>query len=456
MSEQWGFIMDFMYISVCLAAASILKTKIKVFDKYIIPTSIIAGFIGLLAGPQVLDVFKTQSQNLEGIVYHMLSIGFIAMALKERQKNKTKEVISTGLFIVSTYLFQAIIGFVIAIILMLFLYHELFPGIGLLLPLAYGQGPGFAYSIGSQWEKMGFEYMGNVGLALATLGYIWGSIGGILMLNYLIRKRHFTIKNDLKKRKINHITELSEAGDVPLSQSMDKITIQLAIIGAIYFITYMTISGLNTLLLPLGSFGATIAQILWGFNFLFGIIYAIFFRYLFDFLKKRKVQIELFPNDYLLQRISGGSFDFLVAAAISAISFFAVKEYFVPILLLSFFGGILTMGYSIFICKKVYKKYTLEYTISLYGMMTGTVSTALALLKETDPYFNTRVAENLVLGSAVALFVAFPLLLVLNIPVIGYVRNNSLLYWVTLIILMVYILIILFVMLRKKLISSKE
>ena len=58
----------------------------------------------------------------------------------------------------------------------------------------------------------------------------------------------------------------------------------------------------------------------------------------------------------------------------------------------------------------------MEYFLGLFGMLTGTASTGLALLKSVDQDFSTPVAEEMVLGSGTAITMALPLFALLMFP----------------------------------------
>ncbi|MFA9397057.1 MAG: sodium:glutamate symporter [Clostridiaceae bacterium] len=446
MESTWFSVADFMYLSLFIGIATVLKRKFNILNKFLLPTSMIAGFLGLIFGPAVLNIVPFNVAVLEKIVYHLMAIGFIALALKDRNHKKNANSLNTGLIIVSTYIIQGIVAFSLSLFLAYTFFPNLFPVFGLILPLGYGQGPGQAYSIGTQWENLGFLDGGQIGLTIATMGFLWACLGGVILLNFLTRKKemkHVKYKNDIIQK---NIVEESEPGEIPLSTGLDKITVQLILIGIVYLVTYLTIKVLSSALSPLGTFGMTMSQLLWGFHFLIGTMYAMLLRIIYDYLKKKKIVVQNYPNNYLLQRISGASFDFMIAASITALSIYAIKRNLIPILLISFIGGLITILYIIYICKKIYKVHVLEYIIALYGMLTGTISTGLALLREVDPDFNTQVAENLVLGSAYGLVLGFPLMLILNIPVIGYTNNNPIMYLYTILALFIYLLVIIILM----------
>lgn len=451
MLRDWSFILLIAKLCVLIGIATFLKRMVSIFKRYLIPVSIIAGFLGLILGQEVLNIINFDVKALENIVYHLMAIGFIALALKERPVRKGNDLGKTAFFIVSTYLIQGILGFGLSLFLFYTFFPNLFPPMGLLLPLGYGQGPGQAYSIGSSWEAKGFAYGGNIGLTIATFGYLWALIPGIIILNYLVRKKKLKIEAP-KEGEPSYIIEKDEAGEAPIAASIDKITIQLFMIGIIYLVTYLTIKGLTSLLYPLGKFGETFAETLWGFQFIFGTIYAIILRFLFNIFKRSKIMIYNYPNNYLLTRIAGASFDFMVTAAICAISIKVFVANFIPIIIITTLGGIVTYFYCYYLAKYTFKHYTLEYFTALYGMLTGTISTGLALLREIDTNFSTPAAENLVLASGIALPIGFPLLLLLTVPIIGYTTGNQNLYFITMIILIFYLFLMLFfiTLLKKK------
>ena len=79
-------------------------------------------------------------------------------------------------------------------------------------------------------------------------------------------------------------------------------------------------------------------------------------------------------------------------------------------------------------------------------MMTGTISTGIMLLREIDPSFKTPAANNLVVGSSVAIIVGAPMLLL-----IGLAPQSDLLLYVTLAASSAYALILNLYLLRSKL-----
>ena len=65
------------------------------------------------------------------------------------------------------------------------------------------------------------------------------------------------------------------------------------------------------------------------------------------------------------------------------------------------------------ICYYTYPNYKYEAFFAMFGMLTGTASTGMALLKEIDPKLETPAANNLVIQQFPAILFGFPLLLLI-------------------------------------------
>ncbi|ACR80105.1 MULTISPECIES: sodium:glutamate symporter [Kosmotoga] len=442
MDGSWDLVMDFMYLSFLLGLSAVIKRSIPGMRKLLIPNSIIAGFLAVLFGPDVLGIFNFNSDNLGFMIYHMLAIGFIAVALKKSNSKLSKTGFNTGLIITMSLTIQAIAGFAVSLFLYYLITKDVFPLMGLLLPLAFDQGPGQAFSIGSQWEALGFRSGGAIGLVMATIGFLWATIGGIFLLNIIV---FFKKKSKLvSEKKFIKKSVVSTVRDYEFSD-IDGMTIQLLAIGIVYLVTFGFIKWI-TAVLGIGgnSYGETFARVLWGLHFVVGVLFAFLFRKVYDFLRRDEKYTTQYLNDFLLQRIAGAVFDYMVAASIAAIPLKMVKENFVPILLITTIGGVLTVFYTIWFSKRTYRESVLENTLALFGMETGTISTGMALLREIDPNFESGAAENMVLGSGVALIFGIPLLVIINIPIIGIKTNNPTYFFYTLLALGVYLLAIFF------------
>ena len=427
MGGDWGYVNDIMVISLLMGIAMIIKKTIKPLNRILIPNSVLAGFLGMAFGPSGLGLINFSFDRLGNLVYHLMAIGFIAIALKKRQTRSSRSAVNTGFLIAISYAIQGIVGFGIAMILVYTFFPNLFVPFGLLLPLGFAQEPGQAYSMGSQWEALGFANGGTIGLTIATIGFLWAAFGGVAMLNIMVRRKK-SVGIPIEKPKIVERVE-ALVKDYEFSD-IDGMTIQVMSIGSVYLVTYLFLKYFTGWIGNFGTFGETFAQVLWGFHFVIGVIFAFSFRRGYDIIRKKK-KIE-YLNSFLLQRVAGIVFDYMVAASIAAISLELIKEYIVPIFVITTVGGIVTMLYTIYFSKRIYKRAVLEHIVTFFGMHTGTISTGIALLREVDPQFESGTAEDMVIGSGLALFLGLPLMIIINIPILGYKLGKPSYYLYTL------------------------
>ncbi len=450
MLQNWMLVIDVALLAILLAVSTVIKSKVPFMKKFPIPIPVIAGFLGLLVGQEAFNIIQLDHVRMENLVYHLMSVGFIALSLKSKDKMKNSGYAKSGIFIVSTYAVQGVLGFGLTLLLSVTVFPDLFPPMGLLLPLGYGQGPGQAFATGITWEGLGFKYGGNAGLTFAAFGYIFACVGGIPLAMYLSRKKKYT--HTTAKSEKESIFDIDKVKDLPHKESIDGLSLQLMLIAGVYLLTYLVLLGLTTMLNQLGTMGETLAQLLWGFAFIIGALLGALVRMIIDWLRAKNWMRKEYTSNYLLERISGTSFDFMITAAISIISITMLSDYWIPVVVVCTLGGIFTFWYCIVLCPKVYKTEVLENTLAMYGMLTGTISTGLALLREVDPNFNSSAARNLVFGSGTGLAFGLPLMLLLSLPTVGYKNNNPSFYIYTLLGLAGYwlFLMILLGVFRKK------
>ena len=435
-------VLDFAYLSLFLVAGTIFRRYVPFFRKYLIPNNIIAGFAALILGPQILGAFwraldlpaisvvPLDSDRLGIYVYHLLAITFISMGLRREKKHFGKGPFSKAMACIMSYVFQATLGLLIAFALIYTIKPDLFPGMGYLLTMGYGMGPGLAYSIGHGWEQYGFAGGGQVGLTFAAVGYLFAFFGGIGLIRYGIRHRKLKtitsmeeITHDIRTGIIHREHHKKEsAGKLTMAQeAIDTLSFQVALIGLIYLATY----GVTKLLA--GWMPPDLANTLWSFHFMFGILLSLLVRNILDRIGK-----SYMIDEGLMSRINGVAIDYLVVAAIAAISLPVLSRYWLPVLLMSVLGGTGTVFLLYWISYRAYDDYPFERFVSVFAEMTGTINSSLTLIRVMDPNFKTVIADDSIYGSAITIGLAFPMLILLNIPTMFFAENLLTGYWISL------------------------
>ena len=413
--SAWGFFNLMTILLGSLLIAQMLKRSIPVLEASLIPTSVLGGGVLLLisaifkaiTGEELFDTTffgGNGSAWLELITYHTLALGFTASALKSStsgfSKERSIEIFNTGLTTVATYLLQAFVGMVICIIGAIFM-KDLLEASGLLLALGYGQGPGQAMNYGGIYEaEYGFVGGKSFGLTVASMGFICASIGGVFYLNILKRKGKISL--DKGSGKLNEQVEGNN--EIPMQESIDKFTIQIALIMVSYMLAY-------ALMYMLGNLVPGMRATIYGFNFILGVLAGSLVKTVLNFCNKRNIIHRNYTNDFLLTRATNFFYDIMVTASIAAIRMSIIGKYWVVLLLMGVAGLVVTYVYVHFICKKLFPNYAEQQFLAMFGMLTGTASTGVILLREIDGDFKTPVADNLVYQNFPAMVFGFPILL---------------------------------------------
>ena len=413
----WTPIIETGIIAGLILLANVLRRKIPAVRKSLMPTAVLAGFIMLIL--RATGILNINLAFLEQMTYHALALGFIAMSLRVPSKESGSGALigsKSGALIVSTYLVQAIVGLVISIGLAYTVMPEFFKAAGILLPMAYGQGPGQANNVGTTYEALGMVSGRSFGLSLAAVGYLCACVVGVVFLNVFNRRNKVERCTD-KKELSGSVTvdTFQDSDEVPISESIDRLSIQVAMVVMVYLLTYLVTWGITSGLEAVApGLAATVSTLLWGFNFIIGSALAMGCRCVFACLRFYKVMNHQYQNNYLLSRISGLAFDVMIVAGIASIDIEDLTGQWLPFLLMAVAGGVVTLIYLWVMCKKLYPDYAYEGFFSMYGMLTGTISSGVLLLREIDPEFETPAANNLITGSSFGIIFGAPVLLLVG------------------------------------------
>jgi ESS family glutamate:Na+ symporter len=146
------------------------------------------------------------------------------------------------------------------------------------------------------------------------------------------------------------------------------------------------------------------------------------------FLQNRKLVTRKYTNNFLMTRLSNLFFDIMVVAGVAAIRLDALKQYWGIMLILGVAGLFVTYVYNRIIAKVLFAEYEQEQFMAMYGMLTGTASTGIILLREIDPEFKTPVSDNLVYQNFPAIVFGFPLMLLANLAPVNPVLTVVILF----------------------------
>lgn len=454
--ETWSTLLQIFLIALAIIVGNLVRRKVWFMRRSLIPSALIGGLIILILKVfPAVDGFIDRS-FMEIVTYHALALGFIAMSLrtpKTSGKANTITVIETGTLTASTYIIQGVVGLLVTIPLYLWwrnpeLGRDIFYAGGLLLPMGYGQGPGQALNFGTIYENtsaaQGISFFGiDFGLSIAAIGFIVGSVIGVIYMNILNRKGKLRMNSEGVVDE-HRLSDYESHNELPHSESVDKFTIVTSIVLFTYFLVYLLMKFIGGL--DLGNFGEkTLKPLVYGFNFFWGILFGTLVRTVMKALRKAGVMHREYMNDFLLNRISGICFDVMIVAGTAAIAFENLKVIAMPLTVVCVLGAIVTFFFIKAVCRRIYPGYEYEGFFAMFGMLTGTASNGMILLREIDVRYETPAANNLVLQNIPAMVMGFPILLLL-----GYAPHSLTATLITLGILVLILLAFCLFLFRKR------
>lgn len=463
MLENWSDVIKiFGILSILLLAATFVKAKIKFFQNYFIPNSIIAGFMGLILGPQVLHLFHMSPDIIKNYLYHLLGITFIALSLQKTEKIKGRESIKTAFVFALGYGMQAFIGLGLTLFILNKFFPLFHPANGLLVQLGFSNSPAVASNIAEGWRtilsnspgistdminKSGIQYASDIGLIFGAIGFLISCICGVLLIKYGVKKEYIRsfkktspeiangdllYNNNKQQEFLNSNTTKNE--------SIDSLTFHVAMILSIYITTYFL---LKLILFLMGFLPEQInffAKVIINFHFIFGAFIAIIVKKTIHFFN-----LDFLIDDYFLKRLTGISVDYMTAAAISAISLTIVIQFIFPILIISSITGVLTFLLFAFLGSRSFVNYQYERVVTLFCIATGSMATGMAMLRVMDPDYQSSIAKDIMVGSGLVFFFTMPIMVLINLPMRAIITNNPAINWLALAFTGLFVLILILI-----------
>ena len=413
----WAFMVQFGLLLLFLMLGNVLRRTVPLFRKCLVPSALLGGALLLVVNviTKQFGFAMVDNRLMQVITYHCLAIGFAAMTLKtEKSTHKTNkaQVVEFGALQGGCYMLQAFVGLGITLVLFLLTRHGdkvVSYVCGLILPLAYGQGPGNALSWDINFTNTPaaqFAGNGSFGLSLASIGFVVASVFGVLYINIYKKRGELFVRNARPTGEV--VDQTNPTGDeIPDNESVDKFTLQAGFVALAYALSF----GFMCLLGALSAFTNSIA---WGFNFLWASLAAMLIKFVVKRLRRHNLMHRVYINNYQMDRISGFAFDLMIVAGVAAIEINDIKNYILPVVILSVVGAAITYIYIRMVSKECFKGFEHEMFLMSFGTLTGTASNGMILTKEIDPGLRTPTSSLYILSNFPAMVMIAPLLFLLS------------------------------------------
>tara|TARA_R110002049_G_scaffold2750_8_gene22199 strand:+ start:129751 stop:131199 length:1449 start_codon:yes stop_codon:yes gene_type:complete len=444
-----------IFVAFMLLLGLILRQRVGIFRWLYIPSSVIAGAIGLvviqavLMGPNdasAISWARDLAQTLSSWPGFLIAIVFAGMLLERKPapiRQRVQGVARQGLMVWIIVLGQTAVGLT-ATWLLVQPFYDVPNAFGMLIETGFAGGHGTAAAMGEVFKHPTIELAGGLelGTLMATVGLVYGVVTGILWINVAIRfgwvDPHMT-KASLKSQAATDERHQPEPiGYSAISrEAIDPLLVQMVWLTVAFGIGMLmqacVVSAAvwwdagTTPQLAKDAASGQLAQRLTASSVL---DFPLFIYTLFGGLAVRRVMEGLglghLIDSSTINRLTSAAMDILVVAAIASLNLVATQALLVPFTVLLISGAIWVGVCLLVISRRVLPaEHWFQLGLINYGMSTGTTATGFVLLRVIDPELESGAAEDYALAAPLSapfigggiLTVALPLIVLQQIPI---------------------------------------
>ncbi len=232
---------DFTWLSLLLLAGFFIRKKVRWMQTLYLPAALIAGFIGLLLGPQVLGQISPVCLPIGDTIAKwpgvLITLVFSVQFLGAKPVNMNEAAFSGTCMAAIGHMGQIVVGLACTIGFMQF-YPNLPLAFGLAPVFGFYNGHGTAAATGQTFIDMGWADGMAVTNTMATAGLISGVLIGIVMINIGVRRGYAklalktselpieVLQGYISRRNVSRRMGRGSANDV-----LDPFAFQLALAG---------------------------------------------------------------------------------------------------------------------------------------------------------------------------------------------------------------------------------
>jgi ESS family glutamate:Na+ symporter len=390
-------LIDICIISGLLVIAHLLRASIPWLSRFLIPSSMIAGLIGLALGPGGYDLLpfsrgedgNTLLGTYPGILIVLL---FATLLMGHRPTQLTRETWrgsrTSFLYNLGSEFMQYGVVLCVGVALLTFVFTDLRDEFMVMLPGGFAGGHGTAAVYADampQWEAAR-----SIGFTFATLGILCAVFGGLVLVN-LARRRGWVARDvpvatadgaQVAPEQSSFLPSLFQASTgrtTVNSIALEPLAWHVALVLAVYGVTVTVMPTIRELLPPKFLLPA----------FVIAMVIGWFVQTALDLAK-----VGQYVDAKTIGSIGSLASDYLVAFGIASINVQIVLTHAVPLVVFALLGLALCVGWLLIVAPRVYKEHWFESGIFTYGWNTGTIAFGVALLRIVDKRSDSRVLSD--------------------------------------------------------------
>lgn len=385
--SPWMLFMDLGIVSGLILLGQLVRAKLRIAQELYLPASLIAGFLGLIFGPNGLG-FLPFSGNIGIYPGILIALVFGALPLAS-EKASFREVYERvgNLWAYSQIgmILQWGGGALFGMFVLGAVWKNLNPAFGLMLASGFSGGHGTAAAMGAAFKGLGWEEAGTLAMTSATVGVVSAIVGGLILAKWGSRKKHTQFITDFDDMPTEFKTGLiptslrHPSGTETISSiSLDHLAFHLSLIFIV------TLGGFYFSKIASG-FIPKVSLPVFSCAFVIGILI-------------NQVLVTTGASDYVdkqtMGKLSGTFTDLLVAFGIASIKLPVVVKYAIPLACLFLFGILYCLFIFSWLSPRMLKSHWFEKSLFTWGWLTGTMAMGIALLRIVDPEFKSKALDD--------------------------------------------------------------
>jgi glutamate:Na+ symporter, ESS family len=442
-----------LVLAMLLLVSRIIRQKTAIFRKIFLPSSIIAGVLALLLGPEVLPAAispfpETMVAAWGAMPGILINVVFAALLMGKRLPSLREIWHYAGpqvCFGQTVAWGQYVLGISLTMLVLAPVYGVPVAA-GALIEIGFEGGHGTAAGMGEAFEAVGWPEGEDLALGLATIGLVSGVIIGTILINWAVRQGTISPEAASQRPAVHELefstTEMSSEDVEEFQrereregQPTDPLSLHLGLVALAIGLGWLILEGLRWLELATWARGEDPVTVFTHVPlFPLAMIGGVIIQGISD-----RIGTSHLISRRLMNRISGTALDFTIVAALGALSLQAIGENLGPFLLLAGTGIAWSVLAVIFIAPRIIPTAWFERGIGDFGQSMGVTVTGLLLMRVADPpnrsgalesfgykqlLFEPVVGGGIFTGASVALLAAF------GGPVMLGVTAAAMFFWI--------------------------
>lgn len=383
---------DFALASFLILIGQLIRAKVSTVQKFFVPSSLIAGFLGLFLGREFLNIlpFSDQMGSYTSVLMIVIftAIGINGFKIdKGVLKKEAERVVGYGLYKGAQSALQWWLPALFSILVISRIWPDINYGFGLILAAGFLGGHGTAAAVGTTMAELGFPDAMDLGMTAATVGILTGVFGGLIFIKWATAKGYTKyIKNfaylsgDLKTGMVQPENREEMGRDTVSSISLDPLCWHLSLLLVPTGLGYLAALQVKQM------FGINIP------NYACAFILALLFfcvaggpadKGIYRYIDKR-----------VNTRISGTCTDYLVFFGVAGIKVPIIMKYAGPLLLLMILGIAIVWFVLRILGPAMNRDSWFERSIFVYGYATGVFAIGFLLIRIVDPENESKTLND--------------------------------------------------------------